>query len=379
MVTASANRFVVLDSLRGIAALVVVGFHLDFTSGLFSWSFFRSGYFAVDFFFVLSGFVIAGSYGDKLQAGMPLARFMGLRLGRLYPLHLFALAVFVAMEFVSGLPQLAGLGLQEPFTGTQSPENLVAAVFLVQGFGLPNANGWNVASWSISVEVWLYLAAAVTWRLAGARGWMFGLTAAVGTALVLILTAHDQAPPISLYMLRGLLGFGLGLCCWEFWHRYRPALSGLGEVTIAEPAVIALAILAVQVAPESMAKYAIVSPAFALVVLVFAIEGGIVSRLLGLPVFVWLGTLSYSIYLMHGMVNGWSLDVLRYFDVAERTVQPNGKLAHVFFGGALAANLAGLGLMLLGIVAAWFTWRFVEEPCRRWSRRRFGAPRPASE
>lgn len=75
------NRFHSLDGLRGIAAIAVMIHHCDA-------SFLPGGYLAVDFFFCLSGFVIARSYGDKLEHGMGARLFMELRLARLYPMIL---------------------------------------------------------------------------------------------------------------------------------------------------------------------------------------------------------------------------------------------------------------------------------------------------
>ena len=79
--TAAKKRFLLLDLLRGLAALVVVLSHMDgVTSQIFS-----SGYLAVDFFFVLSGFVLAQAYGEQR---LDMASFLKIRLIRLYPLYI---------------------------------------------------------------------------------------------------------------------------------------------------------------------------------------------------------------------------------------------------------------------------------------------------
>jgi len=62
----------------------------------------------VDFFFVLSGFVIYASYGKRLRDGYGLARFMGLRFGRVYPAYFAALVLFFVFEMLLWLvPSLA--------------------------------------------------------------------------------------------------------------------------------------------------------------------------------------------------------------------------------------------------------------------------------
>jgi peptidoglycan/LPS O-acetylase OafA/YrhL len=101
------HSFVILDALRGVAAAAVVTVHAPLffhsvatpgsvpdasghapmTGPLFE------AYLAVDFFFLLSGFVLAHAYGEKLNDGMTSCQFMRCRLIRLYPLYLLALVI----------------------------------------------------------------------------------------------------------------------------------------------------------------------------------------------------------------------------------------------------------------------------------------------
>ncbi|NLS16548.1 acyltransferase [Rhizobium sp. P40RR-XXII] len=78
---ATKHRYAALDAMRGLAALAVVVYHLDRPYA-------PSAYIAVDFFFVLSGFVIARAYSEKLAGGMTVLAFMKARYARLYPLFL---------------------------------------------------------------------------------------------------------------------------------------------------------------------------------------------------------------------------------------------------------------------------------------------------
>src|SRR5687768_3329218 len=96
------KRFVALDSWRGIAACLIVFFHFrNFTySHLASVDIINHAWLFVDFFFVLSGFVITASYQNRLEQGYSLRRFIFLRLGRIYPLHIFMLMAFLAFEFL---------------------------------------------------------------------------------------------------------------------------------------------------------------------------------------------------------------------------------------------------------------------------------------
>ena len=88
-----------LDFLRGVAAIAVVGFH--FSSRLDLPSLFYHGYLGVDFFFVLSGFVIAHAYGARLASGaMTLRAFVVLRVVRLLPLVVFGTAIAAVVDLL---------------------------------------------------------------------------------------------------------------------------------------------------------------------------------------------------------------------------------------------------------------------------------------
>jgi peptidoglycan/LPS O-acetylase OafA/YrhL len=114
------RKFVTLDGLRGIAALVVVTRHAPGFFG--SPAPFPESFLAVDFFFVLSGFVLTHAYEQKLRSGMTPLRFMMIRIIRLFPLYLMALVIcfwiaisqesigmaVIALQFILGLFFLPG-------------------------------------------------------------------------------------------------------------------------------------------------------------------------------------------------------------------------------------------------------------------------------
>ncbi|MFP3564678.1 acyltransferase family protein [Paraburkholderia sp. SIMBA_030] len=92
------NRYATLDGIRGIAALFVVTGHLPY---LFAIAGFRHAFLAVDLFFVMSGFVLARSYEDRLLSGHTNTRsFMRARVLRLYPLYILGIIAGVASAFL---------------------------------------------------------------------------------------------------------------------------------------------------------------------------------------------------------------------------------------------------------------------------------------
>jgi peptidoglycan/LPS O-acetylase OafA/YrhL len=86
----AVHRYEALDGLRGVAALTVMFGHFGLLLDLF-WV--HNGLLAVDTFFVMSGFVIAHSYGERLGRGMPAWAYLYRRVVRLYPMYVIALLI----------------------------------------------------------------------------------------------------------------------------------------------------------------------------------------------------------------------------------------------------------------------------------------------
>ena len=102
------NIFLPLESLRGFAAVSVALFHFNVGSS-FNNSFTNNAGIMVDFFFVLSGFVIALSYMEKIKNCNDLVSFQKKRFWRLYPLHMVMLLIFVLLEFIKDFLTTMGL------------------------------------------------------------------------------------------------------------------------------------------------------------------------------------------------------------------------------------------------------------------------------
>ena len=120
-----------LTSLRGVAALTVLIFHV--IPG------FR-GYLAVDLFFLLSGFVLTHVYHEIELTWQSYFSFSKARLARIYPVHLMMLVVLLPM--LDTRPDFSSGGLLSSLLFMQSPWHSIC---------------WNYASWSISAEWHSYL------------------------------------------------------------------------------------------------------------------------------------------------------------------------------------------------------------------------------
>jgi len=121
----SANRITSLDGLRGVAALSVVLFHINHSDGVL----FNSGYFAVDLFFEMSGYVLALNYANAVGNISSIKLFYRNRAWRLLPLHLVGCLLGIVMLF---LQTKAGNILNGDYL---SPGVLLKNLLLIPDFG----------------------------------------------------------------------------------------------------------------------------------------------------------------------------------------------------------------------------------------------------
>jgi peptidoglycan/LPS O-acetylase OafA/YrhL len=376
----SARRFEALDSWRGLCAVLVVLHHFQSTSHTYELAIVRNAYLFVDFFFVLSGFVMAANYGARLREGFGVGRFMLLRFGRVYPLHVFVLAWFVAFELAQLLlPIGQGLGGGEPFAAPQqSPDTILANLALVHSLDLYDFLTWNAPSWSISTEFYTYLAFAVAVIVFGRRTWIPIALAGIGGPIVLALFSDTgMNATYRLGFVRCLYGFAVGALCYGIWRRLEGRLGPLGRsgwiATGAEVAVVAGLLWLVHGSEER--SLAILSPyAFGLTIVVFCSEAGGLSRLLLTRPLLWCGALSYSLYMTHffiqqRLMNGVQLLESRTDARWLTRVEREGSTSLLLGTEPWQGDLALVGMLVLVFAVSHLTYHRVEVPARRWFRR----------
>jgi peptidoglycan/LPS O-acetylase OafA/YrhL len=300
-------HFRVLDSWRGIAALLVAIFHLNVYSAIYPLDFIRNAYLFVDFFFVLSGFVITHSYAGRLGTLEDLGSFAVRRLGRLWPLHVVVLLAFVAVESAKAVLAARGASFYiPPFTGANSLHTLPMNLAFAQSFGLERQLTWNPPSWSICAEFWTYLIFAgalfvATTFLSRIRFAAAGLIATmlIGSAATLIMFGqHGIDATYDLGLVRCLYGFLVGHVTYRLWQAVSRARFNARFLEAA-----ALIAVVVYVSVVGRTGYSFFAPlVFAVVVLVFAFESGPVSRLMSNRANDWLGRISYSLYMWQAFI-----------------------------------------------------------------------------
>jgi peptidoglycan/LPS O-acetylase OafA/YrhL len=350
-------RMRALDGWRGIGALAVCFIHLQLSGYLTAAPSLDSWTLAVDFFFVLSGFVMARVYAEDLVDDERVIGFVVRRIGRLWPLHVSMLALFVVVEFAKlVVERKTGLSSGQPaFNAARDPSDILPIALFLQTARLGPDLTWNFPSWSISAEVWTYAVFALLalWT-AGHPVRRLAMAGPIALTAWLVLAFDSEYGMTStdiFGIVRCLLGFFTGVLA-EGLHRrgvFRTLADGRAELP---SAVLGVALVAV-VAVLPAARYA--APlVFLTLVVAHADDRGPLSRLLATRPMQWLGRLSYSIYLTH-------LFMVAY--VVPRLSQTMDRL----LPGDLALREAAVAAIYIALVLAMsaVTWRFIELPGQR--------------
>lgn len=292
------ERFQVLDSFRGLCALFVVVYHLHVSDSFAEIAFFRGSSIFVEFFFVLSGFVLA--HGYAFRENLSFGPFLSARFFRLYPLHLFMLLVFVLLELGKwSALEFFGISFNNmAFTNDYALESILPNLLLVHAWTpFTNPLSFNTPSWSISIEFYMYLLLYLSLLMAGRlRMLVWGLLPPV--MFYLMITGSDLLVPA---VMRGLSGFFGGVICYLVYRRYLSRINvPVWLASLVEVALILLVIAVVQSDVEYRSVWATL--VFFLTVLWFSLESGLLSTALKRDSLQFLGRLSYSMYMTHAAV-----------------------------------------------------------------------------
>ena len=290
-----------LTGLRGLAAALVVAHHVYLHVGLAPaleplQPALQHGYLAVDFFFVLSGFVLSMTYGHWFATPRPGAlpgylRFLCRRVARLWPLHVTILLALLMFKV-------------DVYEHPPSVRSVLMNAAMIQAWGF--SSGINPPSWSISTE---FLAAFLfpVLALLALRGRVTPVLCAIAIVLALLFCV-THGPPIGearrgaldlfwnyafLPAIRCLAGFTLGMLAWRAGQI--PLVQSLASNPLAGPlALFAAAALLAAGAPDLL-----IYPTFPVIVLGLHYGRSPAHRLISIPPIHTLGALSYAIYLIH--------------------------------------------------------------------------------
>jgi peptidoglycan/LPS O-acetylase OafA/YrhL len=374
--TTTTRFFTPLEALRGIAALCVVVYHASWTNAITQCQFFQNSALMVDFFFVLSGFVICHSYAHRLATGTDARRFLWLRLGRLYPLHLAFLLVFAALK-LSGFLLQTGLSVTAGFAAFAAKNGwaFVCNVFLLHSLGFLHSLSFNYPSWSISTEYFTYVLFAIVCLLLGHGLRLVAASLAIiagSAALLWNLGIHALVDAtVSWGFIRCVGGFFLGVMVWWLCLERpsggalsAPPTGSASRLALPTVLLIAAAFLST-VSAEGRATYFF--PLLSGLVIIAAVRtpDSVAHRILITRPLRWLGQISYSLYMTHASVQ-WVMSALLSSVFHRPKVLFAGEQIFVLPPSAGIGTLIVYVVIVLALSTA--TFKFIEEPFRIRSR-----------
>ena len=323
-----------LTGVRGVAACIVAVFHMNYWFYTGAWgpdgpgtvlaTVFHAGYLGVDLFFALSGYVIAGAYLEAFRrpSSGAYAHFLIRRFARIWPLHVATLLLYI------GAP------------ACRAPGDLAGNLLMVQAWGIIGHITCNEPSWSISGEWFAYLAfPGLAWLLLRSeRRWAALALAALGLGGLGVLAwlggSNSLDVTFNFGLVRAACGFTIGAALCRGFADVKPhlAFDGCGILIVAAVGGLAMA----------GASDLLVVGLFGPLVLCIARAAGPLRAVLGAAPVVWLGEISYSLYLWHHFL----IDRLKGLGAAINT-----------------PATVGLALCLIVGVAA-LSRRWIEQPAR---------------
>lgn len=349
---AAQSQPVYLSSLqvfRGLAALGVVIYHAClFTDRKTGMVLFGGGYhfgeLGVDFFFVLSGFIILLVHGEELGRPECARRYLWRRFFRVYPLLFILTSVKLAYEMVSS--EQGRLSLPEM--------NRVLCSYLllpIPGGELPIIT----AAWTLMHEALFYglFLLALVWGRKVGLGilivWMSAIVVADATnadldgMARLICDAHNVEFAFgAAACLVCQKGSGMPLWTW-----------GVGFASLLTGAVIYDSALGMD---QPLSVRVLLGFGFALMIVCVGLWERKACRAIWPSWLLWVGDASYSIYLGHSLI------VFALVDLGSQAIA----------GGLVTRYAVAMGSSLAAVLACGLLWLWVERPLLRWSRSRGG-------
>jgi peptidoglycan/LPS O-acetylase OafA/YrhL len=315
-----SEQIFTVEALRGLAALLVTWFHMTNTYSL-DWVRYSGfyGWLGVDMFFVISGFIIPYSLHRSQYKLAYFPRFLLRRLVRLEPPYLISIAlVLILWELAARTPGFAGAP-----PSYSLGQILAHFLYLIP---LTSYSWLNIVYWTLAYEFVFYILAGLLWPTLSRKSLLF-------TALVV---AFIQAVDVAVgdHPTGAALLFFVGICCARKALKLDPRWLTL---TASFVAIVAL--------------YWLVEPGVAFVTLVAAVFIAFVDipriRILG-----FLGTISYSLYLLHVPIGG------RVVNIGRR-----------FIDGPVQELLLSIVALVVSLLVATIFCKYVEEPAKRASKR----------
>jgi peptidoglycan/LPS O-acetylase OafA/YrhL len=345
------NHYPQLDVFRALAALSVCAVHFNFNS--YFHKNLANGIF-VQLFFTLSGFVIYLNYYNKINNTHQLTTFLKKRLKRLYPLHLFFLIIFLIIETLKHYISLKyNLEANNKSFTSNNLENFFLNLFFLQHFA--SEYSFNTPSWSISVEMMLYVTLGILLFLIKKQIIKFLLIYII-LFIIFLHNFYGFSLGIEAY-LSGLYSFSIGVI---FAYIFLTKKIFIKDFYLS---IIFIILLFFSISEIFYFKifyknyYYSILFAFIFFVSCLLKKKSLIQSIFFNKLFIFLGKISYSIYLSHLLIF-WTITQILRFVIKYPIININGK--NILDLNNLEANLFTFLAYILTIFFSYFSYKYIE-------------------
>lgn len=333
-----------LTSFRFFAAVLVFIFHV----GIFTK--YQTGYLGVSFFFILSGFILAYSYSNKVKtlSHLELKNFYIARFAKIYPIHILTFFLAIPYYFFIPLKHEPILYVFQAFTN----------ILLIQSF-IPFGNiSFNGVSWSLSDELFFYalfpFLIVISFKCLKSIKGMLIFSLSLWLAIVIFISnffseINDFNTWFTYYfpvirIVEFIVGITIGLVFLEIKNNFSKFSSIF--YSFLEISAITLLIMIVIISPDFIQnlRYGLIyTPFLAFLIFAFSFQKGYISKLISKRIFVYLGEISFSFYMIHNLV-----------------------LSYIFFlwKPNIEAYLLITSCFIISLILSSILYHFFEEPMR---------------
>lgn len=294
------KRLAGLDGLRGLLAIGVALSHSysHFTGWHTGYDIFHNPDYAVDIFFILSGIVLYHSYNEKLSnRTMTSFDFIVTRFFRLYPLHLLAIVCIpLALYFSSGT-------FFPSWVGNITPFNVIGDLTLTNSLGIGFLPKTNIPSWSISVEMF---AGTLILLLCCTRKSVPWVILLVGCALAYYIgidvkgAAQAKFPFLSDGVIRCVYCMSAGVCAYQISMKYKNHIQNHKTIAFGFVSLSFASMMIVLFGLNiNLSIYLPLTLIIAFAISMIPLLDFDLTRFLESKTLVYLGKISFSVYIMH--------------------------------------------------------------------------------
>ena len=341
-----------LTGIRGFAAIWVLLFHAvkqNVTPALDT--FFARGESGVNLFFVLSGFVMCYVYSEKMKT-LTLSgtrQYLWKRFARIYPSHLAVLLILLVIMTVA---RALNVSFEENY---YTVRKFLLQIFLLNGIGLPDSGGWNFASWTLSQEFVAYFAFPflILWinRLSQWQS-LVAIIVIFGINFALAFIVNDGESyylPWSFALTRIATLFTVGCLAYNLsTHPFVKKISPwVAPITF-------LSVFAVASLYTHEMAYGVLSVLYTILILSMAADNSsILNKFFSSKPMIFLGEISYSIYIAQIVTGMLFMQVIRRVAVLGELTEN-----YAFFEPAVC--------LVAGTIAGAMLHYWLEIPAGKW-------------